>query len=252
MKLKRAWLATGIVLVASSLLYSKRDGIHSLLPEPTYPRVRSTYRYFASLYNQLVNLFVFGQERPIRCRVAELANLHPGDTVLDLACGTGRNFPYLLERVGPTGRVIGLDYTPEMLAEARRTVEQEAWRNVELILGDAAQLSIDQLAAVAPETSDGVDAVISTFAMSVIPEWEAAIRRAIQILKPGGRMVLGGVKFSTGGIGRPFNWLADLLGGIAAADLGRRPWELLSQLLEDVTYEERFFGFFYIASGRKA
>ena len=251
MNTKRTLGWTAASLAAASLLYIERDGIRSRLPAPTEPRVRTTYRYFAHVYNAVANLFLFGQEGSTRRRVVALADLQPGDIVLDLACGTGRNFPYILDRIGSEGWLIGFDYTPEMLQTAQQTVDAQGWRNVTLLQGDAAQLSREQISAALPESSEGVDAVISTFAFCVIPGWEEALQRAANLLKPGARLVVGDVKLSQRPTMRPFNLLADLVGGVAAGDLGRQPWLRFGSLLGDVTFEDRFFGFFYVASGRK-
>ncbi|MBI3959263.1 MAG: methyltransferase domain-containing protein [Chloroflexi bacterium] len=248
---KRTLGWTAASLAAAGLLYAERDGLRSLLPTPTAPRIRTTYRYFAQVYNPAAWLMLFGQERPIRRRVVELAGLKPGDVVLDLACGTGANFPFILSHIGSTGKLIGLDYTPEMLHYAQEQIRSAGWSNVTLLRGDAAQLSLQQIAAVVPAATQGVDAVISTFAFCVIPGWEQALTRAVDVLKPGGRLVVGDVKLSKRPVMRPFNLVADLLGGAAAGDLGRRPWQRFPDLLGDVTFEERFFGFFYVASGCK-
>jgi SAM-dependent methyltransferase len=55
---------------------------------------------------------------------------------------TGRNFPLILEKIGPTGKLLGVDYTPDMLARARERVERERWKNVELVQGDAACIEL--------------------------------------------------------------------------------------------------------------
>lgn len=82
-------------------------------------------------------------------RVAGVAalRLKPGDTVLDLGCGTGLNLPLIIDRVGPTGLVVGVDRSTEMLRMARRRVARHAWRNVRLLQADVADLSSADLVA---------------------------------------------------------------------------------------------------------
>lgn len=63
--------------------------------------------------------------------------LSPGDTVVEVGCGTGANLPLLAARVGPTGRVVGVDITDAMLERARALVLARGLRNVELVLSDA-------------------------------------------------------------------------------------------------------------------
>lgn len=66
-----------------------------------------------------------------RTAVARLA-LPPGSRVLEVGCGTGRNFPFLHDVIGPTGRIDGVDLSPGMLREAQTLVTQHGWRNVRL------------------------------------------------------------------------------------------------------------------------
>src|SRR5262245_57717183 len=66
--------------------------------------------------------------------------LSKGDSVLELCCGAGHNFPYLLAAIGSEGRLIGIDFSPNMLAKAQARVQRKGWTNVKLICGDAAHL----------------------------------------------------------------------------------------------------------------
>lgn len=210
------------------------------LPSPTRERVWHWYRYYAAPYDRLVNLVLFGQDQRLREETVARLSLKAGDTVLDLACGTGKNFPLLMEQIGPTGRLIGFDYTPEMLAQAERKVGQHGWDNVTLIQGDAAELALDE----------PVDAVICTLAMSVIPGYQEAIRRAVAALRPGGVLAVGDIRLSDRQWARLLNPLADLIAFGTVADIGHRPWEQMAALLNEFHYHDFFMGFFYVASGR--
>lgn len=72
-----------------------------------------------------------------RVRAVDALDLSRGDTVVELGCGTGANLQLLRERVGPSGRVVGIDLTPSMIAQARQRVERAGWDNVTLLRGDA-------------------------------------------------------------------------------------------------------------------
>src|SRR5688500_687888 len=76
----------------------------------------------------------------------ERLELRSGETVIDVACGTGLNFPVLEERIGPEGKVIGIDLSPAMLAIARQRVDAAGWGNVELIEASVDRAHLRELA----------------------------------------------------------------------------------------------------------
>jgi ubiquinone/menaquinone biosynthesis C-methylase UbiE len=95
------------------------------------------------LYNFLAPAYGFAFEsifRPFRVRALEVLPDLTGATVLDLACGTGQNFPLLVERIGSQGKIIGVDISSGMLKNARQRVERNNLSNVALIHLDAARL----------------------------------------------------------------------------------------------------------------
>ncbi len=168
---------------------------------------------------------ISGERRVYRAgRVAaiDLLRLSPGDVVLDLGCGTGLNLPLLSAAVGPTGLVIGLDLSPEMLAMARR----RGVPNVVIERADATTFDpsrILELAASAGHPLSGVDAVISTYAMSVFPDWHAAWERARAVLRPGGAAAIVDMQPPTG-LAAVFSPLARLACAFGGADITARPW----------------------------
>jgi len=86
-------------------------------------------------------------------------SLQRGDCVIELGCGTGLNFPFLMEQIRPEGRLIGVDLTPGMLAIARVRVERSGWKNVELIQSDIA----------AYDFPEGANGVLATGLFGYIP-----------------------------------------------------------------------------------
>ncbi len=103
-----------------------------------------------------------------------------GDTVLDLGCGTGLNQPHLAARVGATGKIIGVDASENMLAQAQSRAEAQGYADqLELIHGDIRNLS--QL------VEGPVDAVMATLIFSVVPDWRNVFAASFDLLKPGGR-----------------------------------------------------------------
>jgi SAM-dependent methyltransferase len=95
---------------------------------PDAQRALEKYRRLAGGYDRRT-----APTAPLRRRAIERLRLASGDTVVEVACGTGINFPLIEEHIGPSGRLIGIDLSPEMLAQARTRVDRSAWRNVTLV-----------------------------------------------------------------------------------------------------------------------
>jgi SAM-dependent methyltransferase len=107
------------------------------------------------------------------------ANLRPGEVVVDLGSGGGLDVFLAARKVGPTGRAIGIDMTPEMLARARLGAEQQGLTNVEFH-----EATIDAL----PLPDASVDCVISNCVINLAPDKAAVFREVARVLKPGGRL----------------------------------------------------------------
>ena len=201
--------------------------------------IEHTYKNWAKVYDQLTPIYLLGNERRLRNETIDSLHLQAGQSVLEIACGTGRNFPLILEKIGLDGKLVGVDSTAAMLARARERVERAGWKNVQLVQADAARISFP----------GKFDAAVCTLAFGVIPDHRAALEHMLAHLKPGGWLAIGDAKRSSLSSGRPFNWLADLLGYGAAEEMTRRPWEWLRETLDDFHYKEWFSGFFYTAGG---
>lgn len=153
------------------------------------------YRRRARRYDFTANLYylIGYREWAYRKMAVKALDLTRGDTVVEIGCGTGLNFPLLVEAVGPEGKVIGVDMTEEMLGQAGRRVEARGWSNVELVHEDAASFRFPP----------GVNGVISTFAITLIPEYDEVIRNRSLALAPQGRWVVLDLK-------APSGWLSAL------------------------------------------
>jgi demethylmenaquinone methyltransferase/2-methoxy-6-polyprenyl-1,4-benzoquinol methylase len=186
--------------------------------------------------------------RAQRLRAVSALGVRAGNTVVDVACGTGLNFPLIEEVIGPGGRIVGVDLTDAMLGRAQDRMAANGWRNVELVQADAVDFDFPA----------GVDAILSTYALSQVPDCAAVIAHGAAALAPGGRWVVLDLKV-------PDNtprWLTQLgtatVRPFAAVDewLLRRPWEAIRLAMQDelidLGWTELAFGTAFLAAGSRA
>jgi ubiquinone/menaquinone biosynthesis C-methylase UbiE len=211
--------------------------------------VIDAYRQRAPSYDLAVRMFDlfawfgFNISGWRRQAVSEL-RLKSGDTVVDIGCGTGLNIPLLQQAVGTQGRVIGVDISEEMLAQARDVAQHHQWSNVQLVCIDAPQFDFPSR----------VDAVLSTYALTLVPNCGRVVSNAADALSPGGRLVVLDMAWPQY---CPLWWRHVLFFlrsyGVTEDVLKRHPWliaqKAIEQNLRDVSLKSFWFGFFYLASG---
>jgi ubiquinone/menaquinone biosynthesis C-methylase UbiE len=178
----------------------------------------------------------------LRKRATDQLNLRRGDRVLEVGCGTGRNFRLLRDAVGPEGRIYGVDLSEGMLRRARKLCRRRQWTNVVLIQADAAEYVSQEL----------FDGVFFSFSYNVMPHHRSVLRQVWKQLRPGGRLVIMDARLPPGLFGkllRPFaTWLMrqTLLGNPLI-----RPWQYHAALVDHFHMEDFRFSSYYICCGTK-
>jgi demethylmenaquinone methyltransferase/2-methoxy-6-polyprenyl-1,4-benzoquinol methylase len=157
------------------------------------------------LMNQLISGF---QEPRWRRRAIREARLPAGGSAVDVACGTGKVSVSLARRVGPTGRVVGVDFAPRMIDRARRARRSAA--NVEFVVGDAMALPL-------PDAT--FDAATIAFGMRNLPDYRRGFAEMARVVRPGGRVVCLEISRPRSRIGRAiqqwFDRIVPVIGRLA-------------------------------------
>ena len=186
--------------------------------------------------------FLFLLPPGIRRKAVSRLQLKPGDSVLEIGCGTGRNLPFLREAVGSQGHIFGIDLSEGMLAKARQLCAKRKWENVTLVHGDASSYT-------AP---DAVSGVIFSLSYATIPHHKEVLLHAWKQLQDGKNLVIMDAKLPTGILGRLL--VPGTVWIMRRTVLGNpfiQPWKDISELTEQFKIEELLFGSYYICAARK-
>jgi ubiquinone/menaquinone biosynthesis C-methylase UbiE len=217
--------------------------------DSTREHLIATYRKKAKHYDLTSRLYPapgYPQRRQ-RLRAVQALGLHVGDSVIDMACGTGLNFPLIEQAIGPSGRILGVDLTDAMLAQAQDRIATNGWSNVKLVQSDAIEFDFPA----------EVDAILSTYALSQVPGCAEVIARGAAALSAGGRWAVLDLKVPDKTPGWISQFGTRIVRPFASIDewIMRRPWEAIRAAMRDelgdVSWTELFFGTAFLAAGSR-
>ena len=215
--------------------------------DSTRERLIETYRKKAKHYDFTSQFYPAPgyPQRAQRLRAVQALGLCPGDSVVDIACGTGLNFSLIEQVIGPDGRIVGVDLTDAMLAQAQHRIETNGWSNISLVQADAAEFDFPT----------EVDAILSTYALTQVPECGEVIAHGAAALSGGGHWVVLDLKVPDNAprwLVQPGTALVRPFGSIDEWVV-RRPWEVIrtamQDTLADLAWTELVFGTAFLAAG---
>lgn len=193
------------------------------------------YRRRAWIYDLELALF-----EPVRRRAVSWLALRPGNTVLDIGCGTGLSFALLHEAVGSRGRIVGVEQSPQMLDKARQRVQRHGWSNLTLLCAPAEEARLNGRA----------DAALLHFTHDIMQNG-TALDHVLRHLKPGVTIVASGLKWAPAWA-LPMNLLvlpAALRSVSSLAGL-QRPWQELARRVGEPERQTLLAGGVYLIKAR--
>ena len=209
-------------------LPAQPDGRRPAGRQPAYAERASSYDRDTSAFQSY------------RQAVVEALPLSHGQVVLDVGCGTGLCFGLLRDKVGPQGRVVGIEESPEMAALAREHIAGEGWPNVTVVVSPAEDAQLDLVA----------DAALFC-AVHDIMQSPCALRNVMRQLRPGAWAAAGGGKWAAP-LMVALNSMVSMLHDPYVRSFSGfdRPWRHLEDLVEDIHVREMAFGTGYVMTGR--
>ena len=141
---------------------------------------KSKYDLAASSYDFIAYLMSLGQASKLYSEVSNSLDIPLGGTVVELGCGPASVVPSLLKIIDKSSKIIGIDFSSQMIDIANRKKETNGWENVEFAYMDMYDFTPEQK----------VDAVVFCLALTAMPDYKKALEKAISILKPGGQLLI--------------------------------------------------------------
>jgi len=166
-------------------------------------------------------------DRRYRREGISVLQLDKGMVVLDIACGTGFNFPFLIEAVGDEGRIVAIDISAGMLRRAKEYAHENGWGNIEFVLGDVAQIPLPS-----------ADAAAAFWCMVSIDHYQEALRNIVSSLPVGGRISVLDFKLMDRFPDRLLNPIFEQICRMTHQDIHREPWMFMREILGGVEMRE--------------
>ncbi len=141
---------------------------------------RRKYDLAASSYDFIAYLMSLGQASRLYSELSKSLAIPPRGTVVELGCGPASVVPSLLNIIDTSAKIVGIDFSSQMIAIANRKKEVNGWKNVHFMCMDMYDYSPEQR----------VDAVVFCLALTAMPDYKKAVAKALSILKPGGQLLV--------------------------------------------------------------
>jgi ubiquinone/menaquinone biosynthesis C-methylase UbiE len=179
--------------------------------------------------------------KPVRKKAIKLLDLKNGDRVIDAGCGSGGSFPFILNSIGQTGELIGVEISPATTINTRKRISKNHWKNVIIVEADARKVKL----------SGKFDGLLMFAAPDVFAS-EEALLNILPHLKENARIVFFGAKISN----KKYGWILNGLIRFAFTKLSfpstpmieSKPWPIIEKHSENLVVEELFFGWMFLAN----
>ena len=175
------------------------------------------------------------------------SSLKNGDKVLVFCCGTGLDFPHILDKIGKDGKIIGVDFSSEMLESAKDKIRKNNWENIELIEADITNFE--------NKLNIKADVGVCTLGMSIIPDYEAAYRNLLFNVKKQGEIIIGDMQLASGWLSffDPVTiFMAKKFGGTHKGHKNSLAiYNMMKNDLTEIIKREFFFKAYYYCIGKK-
>jgi ubiquinone/menaquinone biosynthesis C-methylase UbiE len=206
-------------------------------------RIKKIYSGLATRHYDLPISHFFGKYKKMAFNESSLKR---GDRVLVFCCGTGLDFSYILKKIGKDGKIVGVDFSSEMLKIAEKRVKRKKWENVDLIEADITNLK--------EPFDEKFDVGVCTLGMSIIPEYKKAYKNLVSNIKNQGEIIIGDIQLASGTLAHlnPFTiFLARKYGGSYEGHQNSLElFDIMKDELLGVIKKEFFFNSYYYCIGK--